>query len=252
MHGRAGRSLCMAMSRGGNVRRDMKVWVTGGRGAWRVHAEGRSKLACRWKLVFMAGRSSLLWRATLPLSSPKPTADLSPKLGDMVRYLRMAHTCVWTSASSLRLSSLLFSPNSNINLDSHELSLPFHPLRPRIIRCGGAVDDAMENIFVAQLLYLDAVDPQKVWPYLTLQGISGLMSRLCVLDLQLGKRYSLPNSRIMIYQPLGGAQGQTDIDIQLLYSTLTSRHHSQANEMLHHKANLNGSSALAPTADSNE
>ncbi|XP_042989311.1 ATP-dependent Clp protease proteolytic subunit 5, chloroplastic isoform X2 [Carya illinoinensis] len=43
-----------------------------------------------------------------------------------------------------------------------------------------------------------------------------------------GKRYSLPNSRIMIHQPLGGAQGgQTDIDIQ-------------ANEMLHHKANLNG------------
>ncbi|GMJ01024.1 NUCLEAR CLPP 5, NUCLEAR-ENCODED CLPP 1, nuclear encoded CLP protease 5 [Hibiscus trionum] len=40
-----------------------------------------------------------------------------------------------------------------------------------------------------------------------------------------GKRYSLPNSRIMIHQPLGG--GQTDIDIQ-------------ANEMLHHKANLNG------------
>ncbi|CAI5977636.1 unnamed protein product [Closterium sp. NIES-64] len=43
-----------------------------------------------------------------------------------------------------------------------------------------------------------------------------------------GKRYSLPNSRIMIHQPLGGAQGQqTDIEIQ-------------ANEILHHKANLNG------------
>ncbi|KAI5059428.1 hypothetical protein GOP47_0025747 [Adiantum capillus-veneris] len=43
-----------------------------------------------------------------------------------------------------------------------------------------------------------------------------------------GKRYSLPNSRIMIYQPLGGAQGQqTDIEIQ-------------ADEILHHKANLNG------------
>jgi ATP-dependent Clp protease protease subunit len=43
-----------------------------------------------------------------------------------------------------------------------------------------------------------------------------------------GKRYSLPNSRIMIHQPLGGAQGQeTDLEIQ-------------ANEMLHHKANLNG------------
>ncbi|KAG4394034.1 hypothetical protein AAZX31_03G200200 [Glycine max] len=40
-----------------------------------------------------------------------------------------------------------------------------------------------------------------------------------------GKRYSLPNSRIMIHQPLSGQGGQTDIDIQ-------------ANEMLHHKANL--------------
>ncbi|KAG4126137.1 hypothetical protein ERO13_D10G138850v2, partial [Gossypium hirsutum] len=43
----------------------------------------------------------------------------------------------------------------------------------------------------------------------------------------LRKRYSLPNSRVMIHQPLGGAEGgQTDIDIQ-------------ANEMLHHKADLN-------------
>jgi ATP-dependent Clp endopeptidase proteolytic subunit ClpP len=43
-----------------------------------------------------------------------------------------------------------------------------------------------------------------------------------------GKRYSLPNSRIMIHQPLGGAQGQaTDIEIQ-------------ANEILHHKLTLNG------------
>ncbi|KAI7984403.1 hypothetical protein LOK49_LG15G00112 [Camellia lanceoleosa] len=48
-----------------------------------------------------------------------------------------------------------------------------------------------------------------------------------------GKRYSLPNSRIMIHLPLGGAQGgQTDIDIQQFFVL--------ANEMLHHKANLNG------------
>ncbi|KAK6941093.1 Clp protease proteolytic subunit /Translocation-enhancing protein TepA [Dillenia turbinata] len=125
----------------------------------------------------------------------------------------------------------------------------------RIIRCGGAVDDDMANIIVAQLLYLDAVDPNKdIVMYVnspggsvtagmaifdTMRHIRPDVSTVCVgLAASMGafllsagtkgKRYSLPNSRIMIHQPLGGAQGgQTDIDIQ-------------ANEMLHHKANLNG------------
>ncbi|XP_004300444.1 PREDICTED: ATP-dependent Clp protease proteolytic subunit 5, chloroplastic [Fragaria vesca subsp. vesca] len=125
----------------------------------------------------------------------------------------------------------------------------------RIIRCGGAVDDDMANIIVAQLLYLDAVDPKKdIVMYVnspggsvtagmaifdTMRHIRPDVSTVCVgLAASMGafllsagtkgKRYSLPNSRIMIHQPLGGAQGgQTDIDIQ-------------ANEMLHHKANLNG------------
>ncbi|KAI3954403.1 hypothetical protein MKW92_035753 [Papaver armeniacum] len=125
----------------------------------------------------------------------------------------------------------------------------------RIIRCGGAVDDDMANIIVAQLLYLDAIDPTKdIIMYVnspggsvtagmaifdTMRHIRPDVSTVCVgLAASMGafllsagtkgKRYSLPNSRIMIHQPLGGAQGgQTDIDIQ-------------ANEMLHHKANLNG------------
>ncbi|KAK4750914.1 hypothetical protein SAY87_004396 [Trapa incisa] len=125
----------------------------------------------------------------------------------------------------------------------------------RIIRCGGAVDDDMANIIVAQLLYLDAVDPGKdIVMYVnspggsvtagmaifdTMRHIRPDVSTVCVgLAASMGafllsagtkgKRFSLPNSRIMIHQPLGGAQGgQTDIDIQ-------------ANEMLHHKANLNG------------
>ncbi|KAI4324521.1 hypothetical protein MLD38_030004 [Melastoma candidum] len=125
----------------------------------------------------------------------------------------------------------------------------------RIIRCGGAVDDDMANIIVAQLLYLDAVDSNKdIVMYVnspggsvtagmaifdTMRHIRPDVSTVCVgLAASMGafllsagtkgKRYSLPNSRIMIHQPLGGAQGgQTDIDIQ-------------ANEMLHHKANLNG------------
>ncbi|GAA0160664.1 serine protease [Lithospermum erythrorhizon] len=125
----------------------------------------------------------------------------------------------------------------------------------RIIRCGGAVDDDMANTIVAQLLYLDAVDPTKdIVMYVnspggsvtagmavfdTMRHIRPDVSTVCVgLAASMGafllsagtkgKRYSLPNSRIMIHQPLGGAQGgQTDVDIQ-------------ANEMLHHKANLNG------------
>ncbi|KAG6429217.1 hypothetical protein SASPL_107262 [Salvia splendens] len=112
----------------------------------------------------------------------------------------------------------------------------------RIIRCGGAVDDDMANIIVAQLLYLDAVDPTKdIVMYVnspggsvtagmaifdTMRHIRPDVSTVCVgLAASMGafllsggtkgKRYSLPNSRIMIHQPLGGAQGgQTDIDIQ--------------------------------------
>lgn len=125
----------------------------------------------------------------------------------------------------------------------------------RIIRCGGAVDDDMANLIVAQLLYLDAADPNKdIVMYVnspggsvtagmaifdTMRHIRPDVSTVCVgLAASMGafllsagtkgKRYSLPNSRIMIHQPLGGAQGQqTDIEIQ-------------ANEILHHKANLNG------------
>ncbi|GKV40508.1 hypothetical protein SLEP1_g48143 [Rubroshorea leprosula] len=125
----------------------------------------------------------------------------------------------------------------------------------RIIRCGGAVEDDMANIIVAQLLYLDAVDPNKdIVMYLnspggsvtagmaifdTMRHIRPDVSTVCVgLAASMGafllsagtkgKRYSLPNSRIMIHQPLGGGQGtQTDVEIQ-------------ANEMLYHKANLNG------------
>ncbi|KAD6120247.1 hypothetical protein E3N88_11518 [Mikania micrantha] len=169
----------------------------------------------------------------------------------------------------------------------------------RIIRCGGAVDDDMANIIVAQLLYLDAVDPNKdIVMYVnspggsvtagmaifdTMKHIRPDVSTVCVglaasmgafllgagtkgvnyvcfnhFNISVteyygfiftkiaGKRYSLPNSRIMIHQPLGGAQGgQTDLDIQaclLLYDpeNLTLHTKCSANEMLHHKANLNG------------
>ncbi|KAM7481783.1 hypothetical protein LguiB_006366 [Lonicera macranthoides] len=125
----------------------------------------------------------------------------------------------------------------------------------RIIRCGGEVEDEMANTIVAQLLYLDAIDPKKdIVMYVnspggsvtagmaifdTMRHIRPDVSTVCVgLAASMGafllsagtkgKRYSLPNSRIMIHQPIGGAQGsQTEVEIQV-------------NEMLHHKANLNG------------
>lgn len=125
----------------------------------------------------------------------------------------------------------------------------------RIVRMGGPVDDDMANLIVAQLLYLDSVDPTRdITLYVnspggsvtagmavfdTMRHIRPDVSTVCVglaasmgafilASGHQGKRYSLPNSRIMIHQPLGGAQGQAaDIEIQ-------------ANEILHHKLTLNG------------
>lgn len=125
----------------------------------------------------------------------------------------------------------------------------------RIIRCGGPVEDDMANIIVAQLLYLDAVDPTKdIVMYVNSPGGSvtagmaifdtmkhirpdvstvcvGLAASMAAFLLSAGtkgKRYCLPNSRMMIHQPIGDAQGSiTEIEIQ-------------ANEMMHHRANLNG------------
>jgi ATP-dependent Clp protease, protease subunit len=125
----------------------------------------------------------------------------------------------------------------------------------RIVRLGGAVDDDMANLIVAQLLYLDSADPERdITLYVnspggsvtagmavfdTMRHIRPNVSTVCVglaasmgafllASGHQGKRYSLPNSRIMIHQPLGGAQGQAaDIEIQ-------------ANEILHHKLTLNG------------
>ncbi|KAL4431307.1 hypothetical protein ABPG75_006563 [Micractinium tetrahymenae] len=125
----------------------------------------------------------------------------------------------------------------------------------RIVRLGGPVDDDMANLIVAQLLYLDSADPSRdVTLYInspggsvtagmavfdTMRHIRPDVSTVCVglaasmgafllASGHQGKRYSLPNSRIMIHQPLGGAQGQAaDIEIQ-------------ANEILHHKLTLNG------------
>lgn len=115
-------------------------------------------------------------------------------------------------------------------------------LKDRIVFIGGPIDDNVANVVVAQLLFLEAEDPDKdihlyinspggvvtagLAIYDTMQYIKSDVSTICIgqaasmASILLaagapGKRYALPYARIMIHQPLGGAQGQsTDIQIQ--------------------------------------
>ena len=115
-------------------------------------------------------------------------------------------------------------------------------LKDRIIFIGEQVEDSMANTIIAQMLFLESEDPKKdiniyinspggsvtagLAIYDTMQYIKpdivticmGQTSSMAALLLAAGakeKRYGLPHSRVMIHQPLGGAQGQaTDIDIQ--------------------------------------
>jgi len=114
-------------------------------------------------------------------------------------------------------------------------------LKDRIIMLGSPIDDAVANSIVAQLLFLAAEDPDKdislyinspggsitagMAIYDTMQHIKPDVSTICIgmaasmgsfllMAGAKGKRYALPNSEIMIHQPLGGTQGQaSDIEI---------------------------------------
>ncbi|MBU6228688.1 MAG: ATP-dependent Clp endopeptidase proteolytic subunit ClpP [Cyanobacteria bacterium REEB459] len=132
-------------------------------------------------------------------------------------------------------------------------------LRERIIFLGTAIDGQVADSIVAQLLYLDAEDPEKdvqiyinspggsvtagMAIYDTIQqirpdvvticfGLAASMGAFLLCAGTKGKRLSLPSSRIMIHQPLGGAQGQA-VDIAI-----------QAKEILYHKNRLNQLIAL--------
>ena len=115
-------------------------------------------------------------------------------------------------------------------------------LKERIIFLGSGVNDDVASVIVAQLLFLEAEDPEKditfyinspggsvtsgMAIYDTMQYVKCDIATLCMGQAASmgafllaagaeGKRYSLPNARIMIHQPMGGFQGQaTDIDIQ--------------------------------------
>jgi len=115
-------------------------------------------------------------------------------------------------------------------------------LKERIVFLGTAIDDNVANIIIAQLLFLESEDPtQEIYVYInspggyitsglaiydTMQYVKAPIVTMCIGQAASmgavllaggtqGKRYALPHSRILIHQPLGGAQGQaTDIDIQ--------------------------------------
>lgn len=115
-------------------------------------------------------------------------------------------------------------------------------LKDRIVFLGSAVDDDVANIIIAQFLFLESEDPDKdiqlyinspggvvtagLAIYDTMQYVRSPVSTICIGQAasmgalllcagEQGRRYTLPHSRIMIHQPLGGARGQaTDIEIQ--------------------------------------
>jgi ATP-dependent Clp protease protease subunit len=127
-------------------------------------------------------------------------------------------------------------------------------LRERIIFLGSQVDDTSANLIMSQLLFLEAEDPEKdIYLYINSPGgsvyagmaildtMNHVRPDVCTICMGLaasmgafllaagakGKRMSLPNARIMIHQPLGGAQGQA-VDIEI-----------QAREILYIKRSLN-------------
>jgi len=145
-------------------------------------------------------------------------------------------------------------------------------LKDRIIFIDSEIVDITANLVIAQLLFLEGEDPDKdIFLYLNSPGgliTSGLaiydtmqyvkcdVSTICIGQAASmaavllaagakGKRYSLPNARLMIHQPLGGAQGQaTDIEIAAkeilrnreLVEGILVKHTNQSKDRIHHDA----------------
>ncbi|MBD2387392.1 ATP-dependent Clp endopeptidase proteolytic subunit ClpP [Cylindrospermum sp. FACHB-282] len=166
-----------------------------------------------------------------------------------------------SSLSRIDINSHLTSPSNIVpmvveqsGMGERAFDIYSRLLRERIIFLGTPIDDAVANSIVAQLLFLDAEDSEKdiqlyinspggsvyagMAIYDTMQqirpnvvticfGLAASMGAFLLTAGAAGKRMSLPDSRIMIHQPLGGAQGQA-IDIEI-----------QAREILYIKAKLN-------------
>lgn len=166
-----------------------------------------------------------------------------------------------TSLSSPEISSVSVSPSNVVpmvveqsGMGERAFDIYSRLLRERIVFLGTPVDDTVADSIVAQLLFLDAEDPEKdvqlyinspggsvtagMAIYDTIQqirpdvaticfGLAASMGAFLLTAGAAGKRMALPSSRIMIHQPLGGAQGQA-VDIEI-----------QAKEILYHKRTLN-------------
>ncbi|MFA4884765.1 MAG: ATP-dependent Clp endopeptidase proteolytic subunit ClpP [Desulfotomaculaceae bacterium] len=141
-------------------------------------------------------------------------------------------------------------------------------LKDRIVFLGGPIDDTVANLIIAQMLFLEAEDPEKdiqfyinspggavtagMAIYDTMQHVRPPVATICIGQAasmgalllsagEKGKRYSLPYSRILIHQPMGGAQGQaTDIEIhareilrmRMFLNEILSRHTGQPIEKI--------------------
>ena len=143
-------------------------------------------------------------------------------------------------------------------------------LKDRIVFIGTPIDDTVANLVIAQMLFLESEDPEKdinvyvnspggsvtagLAIYDTMQYVKPEVTTLCMGQAasmgavllaagQAGKRYALPNSRIMIHQPLGGMRGQaSDMEIQAreilkmkeLLNSILGKHSGQDLEKLKH------------------
>ncbi len=124
-------------------------------------------------------------------------------------------------------------------------------LQERIIFLGSAIDDNIANVVMAQMLHLDAEDPEKdiqlyinspggtvtsaLAIYDTMQFIKSPVSSICIgqaasaaavllLAGENGKRYSLPHARVLLHQPSGGVQG-TSIDVEIQTKEMVRMRH---------------------------
>ena len=160
----------------------------------------------------------------------------------------------YNSPTAISLSNSLPMVVEQSGMGERAFDIYSRLLRERIIFLGTAIDDKVADSVVAQLLYLEAEDPEKdiqiyinspggsvysgMAIYDTMQqiqpdvvticyGIAASMGAFLLSGGAKGKRMALPSTRIMIHQPLGGAQGQA-VDIEI-----------QAKEILYIKKKLN-------------
>ena len=172
----------------------------------------------------------------------------------MVLQSQTNHTLTSQSLLHQRIQNILPMVVEQSGRGERAFDIYSRLLRERIIFLGTPVDDKIADAIVAQLLFLDAEEPEKdvqiyinspggsvtagMAIYDTMQqirpdvvticfGLAASMGAFLLCGGAPGKRLSLPSARIMIHQPLGGAQGQA-VDIEI-----------QAKEILYHKQRLN-------------